>query len=84
MARKSSDWLRRETEALTLGESVKALLGLDLVERLQADLDIFSARQARRTARVKAARRLRELDKELTKLHGELEKHEQDVRNLTD
>ena len=73
-----------ETEALTLGESIKALLGLDLVERLQADLDIFSARQARRTARAKTARRLRELDKELTNLHGELEKHEQDVRNLTD
>lgn len=73
-----------ETEALTLGESVKALLGLDLVERLQADLDIFSARQARRTARAKTARRLRELDKEITRLHGELGKHEQDLRNLTD
>lgn len=72
-----------ETEALTLGESVKGLLGLDMVERLQADLDIFSARQARRTARAKTARRLRELDKELTNLHGELERHERDLRDLT-
>ena len=73
-----------ETEALALGESIKALLGLDLVERLQADLDIFSARQARRTARKKTASRLRELDKELTKLLGELENLEQDMRQLGD
>ncbi len=74
-----------ETEALALGESIKALLGLDLVERLQADLDVFSAKQARRTARAKTARRLRELDKELKNLHGELEKLEEDaVRNGDD
>ena len=73
-----------ETEALALGESIKALLGLDLVERLQADLDIFSARQARRTARKKTASRLRELDKELTKLLGELKNLEQDMRQLGD
>ena len=67
-----------------MGESIKALLGLDLVERLQADLDIFSARQARRTARVKTGRRLRELDKELTNLHGELAKIEEDTRRFGD
>ena len=66
-----------DTEALALGESIKALLGLDLVERLQADLDVFSAKQARRTARAKTAGRLRELDKELTNLNGELKKIEE-------
>lgn len=74
----------QETEALALGESIKALLGLDLVERLQADLDVFSAKQARRTARAKTARRLRELDKELKDLHGELGKIEEDAGRIGD
>lgn len=73
-----------ETEALALGESIKALLGLDLVERLQADLDVFSAKQARRTARAKTAGRLRELDKELKSLHGELEKIAEDATRIGD
>ncbi|MFQ5741110.1 MAG: DNA sulfur modification protein DndD [Acidobacteriota bacterium] len=73
-----------DTEALTLGESIKALLGLDLVERLQADLDVFSAKQAKRTARVNTARRLRELDKELKALHGELAKVEEDAARVCD
>jgi len=71
-----------ETEALALGESIKALLGLDLVERLQADLDVFSAKQAKRTARAKTARRLRELDKELRGLHGEHQKIEEDTTRV--
>ena len=73
-----------ETEALALGESIKALLGLDLVERLEADLDVFSAKQTRRTARAKTARRLRELDKELRTLNGELHKVEEDTSRIGD
>ncbi len=72
-----------ETEALDLGDSIKALLGLDLVERLQADLDVFSAKQARRTARENTRRRLLELDRELQNLHGELRKVEEDADRLT-
>ena len=67
----------KETEALALGDSIKALLGLDLVERLQADLDIFSARQARRTAQKHTALRLRELDKEIGGFQREIEKIEE-------
>lgn len=73
-----------ETEALALSESIKALLGLDLVERLQADLDVFSAKQARRTARERTARRLRELDKEIQSLNGELAKAEGEAAHLAD
>lgn len=73
-----------ETEAIALGEAIKALLGLDLVERLQADLDVFSAKQARRTARAKTARRLRELDNKLRDLHGELKKAEEDLLRFGD
>jgi DNA sulfur modification protein DndD len=45
-----------DTEAETLAESVKALLGLDLVERLQADLDIYTSRSVRSGAGAAASR----------------------------
>jgi DNA sulfur modification protein DndD len=73
-----------ETEALALAESIKALLGLDLVERLQADLDVFSAKHARRTARERTARRLRELDTELEALNGEISKAQMNAASLAD
>jgi len=71
-----------ETEALALSESIKALLGLDLVEQLQADLDVFIAKEAGRTARAKSAQRLRELEKELRELDGELTKNEEDTTRI--
>jgi len=37
-----------DTDAETLSEAVKSLLGLDLVERLQSDLALYSAREAKR------------------------------------
>jgi DNA sulfur modification protein DndD len=67
-----------ETEALALGESIKALLGLDLVERLQADLDVFVARHAKRSARSETALRLAELGVELDRLRRELSIVEED------
>jgi DNA sulfur modification protein DndD len=73
-----------ETEALALAESIKALLGLDLVERLQADLDTFSAKQTRRTARERTVRRLRELDMELEALNGELGKGQSEAATLAE
>jgi len=73
-----------ETEALALGESIKALLGLDLVERLQADLDVFTAKQMKRTARAKTSQRLKELERDLTRLNGEIAKIEEDSARLAD
>jgi DNA sulfur modification protein DndD len=46
------------TEGDALAESVKALLGLDLVERLQTDLDIYCAREIKKTADSNAAANL--------------------------
>lgn len=51
-----------ESEADTLAESVKALLGLDLVERLQSDLEIYAARQLKRHATGTHAVRLTEIE----------------------
>lgn len=73
-----------DTEASALAESVKALLGLDLVERLQADLDVFSAKQAKRTARGSTAKRLGELEKELRVLGGELSQVEDEIIQTTE
>jgi len=54
-----------ESDSGTLADSVKALLGLDYVERLQADLDLFVARQAREGASGGEAQELARLDKEV-------------------
>lgn len=49
------------TEADALADSVKALLGLDLVERLQTDLDIYCARELKKTADGELASKLSQL-----------------------
>jgi DNA sulfur modification protein DndD len=51
-----------ESEAETLAESIKALLGLDLVERLQADLDLYNSRYLKKTATGSLAVRLSEIE----------------------
>jgi len=51
-----------ESEAEALAESVKGLLGLDLVEQLRADLDLYISRQLKKTAKVSTALRLAEVD----------------------
>ena len=48
------------TESDALADSVKALLGLDLVERLQTDLDIYCAREIKNSADADAANKLAE------------------------
>jgi DNA sulfur modification protein DndD len=39
-----------DSDSAALADAVKSLLGLDLVERLQADLDVYLSRAARRSA----------------------------------
>jgi len=51
-----------ETEAATLAESVKGLLGLDVVERLCADLDLYASREMKKTATGALATRLAEFE----------------------
>ncbi len=61
-----------ETEAVTLGESVKSLLGLDIVERLQADLDLYNSRYLKKTVTGALANRLQELESTDEKLQTEV------------
>ena len=61
-----------QTESEELGESVKALLGLDLVERLQADLDVLIERRARTSDSSDRNRQVEEIDRRL----AEIEKHD--------
>ena len=51
-----------ETEAATLAQSVKGLLGLDVVEQLRADLDLYASRQMKKTASGALATRLAEVE----------------------
>jgi DNA sulfur modification protein DndD len=51
-----------ETEAATLAQSVKGLLGLDIVEQLRADLDLYASRQMKKTATGAIATRLAEVE----------------------
>jgi len=51
-----------ETEAATLAQSVKGLLGLDVVEQLRADLDLYASRQMKKTATAALAARLAEVE----------------------
>lgn len=71
-----------ETESLALAESIKALLGLDLIERLKADLNVFSAKQVRRAAGQNVAQRLETLDQELTDLENKLRDIEESLLHL--
>lgn len=48
--------------------SVKALLGIDMLERLQADIKIYQARDLRNLSSAKEQQRLQELDSELDEI----------------
>lgn len=51
-----------ETEAQTLADSVRDLLGLGLVEQLSADIDLYVSRQIKKTAKGTHALRLSEIE----------------------
>lgn len=72
-----------ETEAQTLGDSVKALLGLDLVERLRADLDLYSSRHIKRSVSGGAGARLAELETSEANLMSALEALRLEEADLT-
>lgn len=61
------------SEAEALAESVKALLGLDLVERLQTDLDLYTSKFVRKTVTGSLATRLAEIEQTQRRLRSELE-----------
>jgi DNA sulfur modification protein DndD len=70
------------TGAEALADAVKALLGLDLVERLQADLDVYSARCIRTGRRSPNASQLAGLEKKEAELTREREGVLQDVAGV--
>lgn len=58
----------------SLGDSIKTLLGLDIVEKLKADLGIYLSREAKKTASEHDQTTLEGLEKKMQVLSGELEK----------
>jgi DNA sulfur modification protein DndD len=57
-----------DTQSTELADSIKALLGLDVVERLQDDLDIYVSRFVKKTATGSRATRLAEIDASIRSL----------------
>jgi DNA sulfur modification protein DndD len=74
-----------DSEYEALGESIKALLGLDLVERLSADLDVYVSRKQRELiVNSGASQRLKELDQDAQRLQEEIKKlHEEEAHHRT-
>ena len=70
------------TEAEALADSVKALLGLDLVERLQTDLDIYCARELKKTADGEVAGKLGEFIERQQELSGQRERFTREEQEL--
>ncbi|MGC4116778.1 MAG: DNA sulfur modification protein DndD [Myxococcales bacterium] len=76
-----------ESDTVALADSVKALLGLDLVERLQADLDLYVSREARKGKANGQTARLPALEKELVAQQEQLaalREKEEDLSNQVD
>jgi len=72
-----------DSEATALRDSVKALLGLDLVEQLQADLDLYVSRKVRKTSKDSAdVKRLSIIDKQLVAKETDREALVQDQAQL--
>lgn len=65
-----------------LADAVKALLGLDIVERLQADLDMYVSRQVRSQTDSGSPDRLEEIEKVRVDLQGKLDLARQDEAQL--
>jgi DNA sulfur modification protein DndD len=60
-----------DTESEALADSVKALLGLDLVERLHADLSVLIERRVRAADSGERSRRLEEIEQKLAEIERE-------------
>jgi DNA sulfur modification protein DndD len=66
-----------DEDSATLADSVKALLGLDFVERLRADLDLFVARETKGNASGSDAVRLSTLEAQISEQEAAVAKAKQ-------
>jgi DNA sulfur modification protein DndD len=69
----SNSSLAGSASRITLSQTIQSLLGLNLVEQLQADLGIYRQRQQRGNRVEAAEQRIEALEKELTQLRVEEE-----------
>lgn len=65
-----------------LADSIKALLGLDMVERLSADLSIYASRKSSELADDDEVSRLKKIDQELVDLSQQEESLTEEVSSL--
>lgn len=69
--------LADDDDSALIGESIKALLGLDLIERLQADLTLFRERQLKKAGTPELRKEILAVQKQ----HKELDKRLVDLRD---
>lgn len=58
-----------------IAEAIQTLLGLDLVEKLKADLNIYISKEAKKVSSSDDKKRLNQLDKEITKYRSKNEEY---------
>jgi len=71
-----------ETSNHALAESIKTLLGLDLVERLKADLTIYASREAKRVSSKEDKVQLDALEKKIEELEGSIQHDNDELTSL--
>lgn len=62
-----------ESDQRTLAESIKSLLGLDIIERLETDLDVYLARSRKSQRPTSSHKELQELEEVIDKLRVDSE-----------
>lgn len=71
-----------ETSSQSLGDAIKALLGLDLAERLVADTEVLRARLAKRSPDPRVGADLERMEAELEEVTREIDRHVQQLGAL--
>ena len=71
-----------ETSSEAMANSIKALLGLDLIERLRADIGVYIAKEAKKVANEEQGNKLSIINHDLRKLDQELIEISQEEASL--
>ncbi len=74
--------LAEDENGLNLGESIKRLLGLDIIDTLRADLGIFVRAKSKEIAGIKTAKKFEELENQLNSLERKIETTFEEINQL--
>jgi DNA sulfur modification protein DndD len=72
-----------DTGAAALADSIKSLLGLDIVDRLKADLSIYSSRVAQKLSKGRDMDALRETEEQIERIQEKVQGLNEELRSAT-